>query len=174
MTLPVIGERSAFTNYRTADGEDVSEESVHLEASSVSIRRCDNCVLASQGCPGFQAGHLCQYNIPVTIKSKDQLQSALTAVIEIQTQRVLMSRFAEEVAGQELDASVGREMDRLFNLVDKLRNITDNRDTVKMTLEAKSNSGVLSRLFGPQVGEKAKMLQAPIDSNDFIEESFDN
>jgi hypothetical protein len=90
----------------------------------------------------------------------------MQSMVELQTQRVLQARFAEEIAGQELTPEVGKEMDRLFNSMEKMRDIMDNRDTVKMTVEARGRSGVLSRLFGDKVGTNAKMLAHPIDSED--------
>lgn len=167
--LPVIGMTSITSTERLGDGTEVIEEQAIVRASSTSLRQCDNCFLASSGCPGFQQGASCAYSIPVEIRSKDQLQSVMQAMVEMQTQRVLQARFAEEITGQELTPEVGKELDRLFASVEKMRDIMDNRDTVKMTVEARGRSGVLSRLFGDRVGTNAKMLSNPIDSEDVID-----
>ena len=102
----------------------------------------------------------CSYQIPVEIKTKTQLVGVLRAVTEIQTQRILMGRFAEEVQGEH-NPDLGKEMDRLFSMVERWRNIEDNRDTVKVTLDAKGDAaagmGVLSRLFGAKVGQNATL-----------------
>ena len=87
-------------------------------------------------CPSFTPGSVCSYSIPVEIKSKTQLVAVLRSVTEIQTQRILMGRFAEEVQGEH-NPDLGKEMDRLFTMLERWRNIEDNRDTVKMTVEAK-------------------------------------
>jgi hypothetical protein len=171
--LPVIGMSSITSTERYGDGSEVIEEQAIVHTSSTSLRQCDNCFLASSGCPGFQAGASCAYSIPVEIRSKDQLQSVMQAMVEMQTQRVLQARFAEEITGQELTAEVGRELDRLFTSVEKMRDIMDNRDTVKVTMEARGRSGVLSRLFGDRVGTNAKMLSQPIDSEDVIDAVID-
>jgi hypothetical protein len=70
----------------------------------------------------------------------------------------MFARFAEELEGQGLDPALSQEMDRLFNLVDKFKNISDTRDTVRFEVEARGSSGVLSRLFGNKAGEQARML----------------
>lgn len=148
----------------------VIEETLLVGSTAVSIRNCDNCHLAS-ACPAVQPGASCAYAMPVEIRTKDQLQKVLQAVIEVQTQRVFQARFAEEIQGQELAPDTGAEMDRLFKLTEKMRDIMDNRDTLRISVDARggANGGVLSRLFGAQVGSAAKTLDAPIDSNDVID-----
>jgi len=171
--LPVMGMSSITSTERLGDGSEIIEEQAIVHTVSESIRACDNCFLATSGCPGFQAGASCAYSIPVEIRSKDQLQAVMQAMVELQTQRVLQARFAEEITGQELSPEVGRELDRLFTSVEKMRDIMDNRDTVKMTVEARGRSGVLSRLFGDRVGTNAKMLAHPVDSEDVMDAIID-
>jgi len=172
--LPVMGMSSITSTERLGDGSEIIEEQAIVHTVSESIRSCDNCFLATSGCPGFQAGASCAYSIPVEIRSKDQLQAVMQAMVELQTQRVLQARFAEEITGQELSPEVGRELDRLFTSVEKMRDIMDNRDTVKMTVEARGRSGVLSRLFGDRVGTNAKMLAHPVDSDDVMDAIVDD
>jgi hypothetical protein len=167
--LPVVGTGSLDTSYRHQDGNEVIESHAIVTSVSGSIRQCDNCYLATAGCPAFQAQSSCAYEIPVSIQTKDQLQQVLQVMIEMQTQRVLMARFAEEISGQELSPEFGRELDRLFASVEKFRDIMDNRDSVKVTMEAKGRAGVLSRLFGSTVGTNAKVLSRPIDSEAVVE-----
>ena len=158
--LPVIG--------LAQDTEDGPET---LTVTDRSLRRCDACSLSAM-CPSYHKGRQCAYEIPVTIKSKDQLHGVLRAVTEIQTQRVLMARFGEELTGFA-DPDVGREMDRLFKMVETWRDIEDNRDTFKMTVEARAgaaaHSGMLSRIFGPTVGEQARALEHPVHSDEIVD-----
>ena len=84
--------------------------------------------------------------------------ATLQAMIEMQASRVLFARFAEELEGQGLDPALSAEMDRLFSLIDKFKNISDTRDMVRLEVEARGSSGVLSRLFGNRAGEAAKQL----------------
>jgi hypothetical protein len=76
----------------------------------------------------------------------------------MQMSRVLFARFAEELEGQGLDPALSKEVDNLFNLVEKFRNISDTRDMVRLEVEARGSSGVLSRIFGQGVGDSARQL----------------
>jgi len=105
----------------------------------------------------------------VQIRTKEQLQALMEAIIEIQTQRVLQARFAEEIQGQELSASTGREIDLLFKTVERMKNILDQRESFKVTVDAKAGGGMLTRLFGSNVGNNARQLPEPADPNAVID-----
>ena len=113
-----------------------------------SLRQCNSCV-ARHRLPDFHSpGAVCSYSIPVEIKSKTQLVAVMRSVTEIQTQRIMMGRFAEEIQGEH-NPDLGKEMDRLFSMLERWRNIEDNRDTVKMTLESKGNGSGQRWAFSP-------------------------
>jgi hypothetical protein len=76
----------------------------------------------------------------------------------MQASRVLFARFAEELEGQGLDPALSAEMDRLFSLVDRFKNISDSRDLMRIEVEARGSSGVLSRLFGQKAGDISRQL----------------
>lgn len=168
--LPVM---QAFTK-QTEDplNGDISE-SLMVQSTAESLRKCNNCYLADS-CPSYEADASCAYSIPVEIRTKDQMESVMQAVLEIQTQRVLQARFSEEITGQELAPEVGREMDRLFGLTAKMQEALDNRDSLKVSIEARggggSAGGALSRLFGTQVADNAKALPEPVDSDTVLAE----
>jgi hypothetical protein len=170
--LPVMASMSTTVKQLDEHGKEIDVQQNTITVTPISLRQCNTCALAI-ACPSHSPGSSCSYEIPVEIQSKNQLTSVLRAVTEIQTQRVLMGRFAEEIQG-EPNPDLGKEMDRLFSMVEKWRAIEDNRDTVRMTLEARGHEaasmGVLSRLFGSQVGQNAARLDTTIDSNDVIEE----
>jgi len=94
------------------------------------------------------------------------LQAVLTAMLEMQTSRVLFARFAEELEGTGMDPALSAEMDRLFKLVKDMKDIEDTRDVVSVTMEARGSAGVLSRIFGEKAAEKANALPAPLDEED--------
>jgi hypothetical protein len=161
--LPVIGvENVAPQLAQTLAGEDNPEE-LGVEMTPVItyqsnlLRQCNNCYLSSR-CPAFKENSDCGFKLPVEIKTKDQLQAALRALLEMQMSRVLFARFAEELEGQGLDPALSKEVDNLFNLVEKFRNISDTRDMVRLEVEARGSSGVLSRIFGQGVGDSARQL----------------
>lgn len=143
-------------------------------SESTPLRRCDNCFLASS-CPEYKPGAECAYSIPVEIRSRDQIQGVLQAVLEIQTQRVLLARFAEEISGQDMDPMVGKEMDRLFNLTGKMKAVLDQADTLNISISGhgasavEAGGGVISKLFGASSGEDARRLRSPIPTDKVLE-----
>jgi len=135
---------------RTEEAEPV------LMVRKGTTRVCDNCSI-SNDCPEYQAGSSCAFDIPVEIKTKEQLMALLNGALEIQAQRMLFARFREDLEGS-IDPVVSKEMDRLFALTTQYKDIVDNAETLKVQIEAKGQAGVLSRLFGSHVGEKAREL----------------
>lgn len=142
-----------------------------VRTSDNGLRNCDSCYLASR-CPAFTPHVECAYKIPVVIRTSTQLSAVLNAIIEMQAARVMFAKFGEDLEGQGADATVSAEMDRLFRLVKDLKEIDDSRDMVKINVEARGSSGVLSRIFGDQAAEKATALSSPVQPQEldaFIE-----
>lgn len=171
--LPVMGvEHVVSMGQQTVDeqGEHtvIAPESIPVvRHSGVLLRQCDSCYLASR-CPAFTEHSECGFSLPVEIRTKDQLQAALRALVEMQVSRVMFARFAEELEGQGLDPSVSKEIDRVFALVEKFKDISDTRELVRMEIETRSGGGVLSRLFGPRAGESARELPGgPVQMSTF-------
>ena len=128
-----------------------------LASTGTLLRQCDSCYLAAR-CPAFKEHSECGFKLPVEIRTKDQLNSAMRVMIEIQASRVLFARFAEELEGQGLDPALSAEMDRLFTLIDKMKNVNESREMLSISMETRGTSGVLSRLFGEQAGQAAQTL----------------
>ena len=171
--LPVMGLKQTTTVVKDAAGNDVTETSETLEVNPVSMRQCNTCSL-SVGCPSFTPHAACSYEIPVTVRNKAELNAVLRALVEIQTQRILQGRFTEEVNGQA-DVLLGKEMDRLFKMVERWKVIEDNRDSLRVTVDSKGQAaaasmGVLSRLFGEKAGQNALRLEHPIDADEVIDQ----
>ena len=161
--LPVIGieqftPQLAKTLAGDEDAEDLGIEKVPvISYKSGLLRQCNSCYLSAR-CPAFRQDSECGFKLPVEIKTKDQLQAALRALLEMQVSRVLFARFAEELEGQGLDPALSGEVERLFNLVEKFKDISDTRDMVRLEVEARGSSGVLSRLFGQNAGDVSRQL----------------
>lgn len=161
--LPVIGVEKVIPQIAknlTESGEEftLDEEAVPvIQYQSGLLRQCNSCYLSAR-CPAFRENAECGFKLPVEIKTKDQLQAALRALLEMQVSRVLFARFAEELEGQGLDPALSAEVERLFNLVEKFKDISDTRDMVRLEVEARGGAGVLSRIFGAQVGEQTRQL----------------
>lgn len=174
LLLPVIGvervaEKRSFTTPEGDETFDTTPNEVNVITHEGSgIRNCDSCYLASR-CPAFKEHVECAYRIPVRIHTKQQLQAVLTAMLEMQTSRVLFARFAEELEGQGVDPAVSTEMDRLFKLVKDFKDIEDTRDLVRVEVEARGSAGVLSRIFGQKAADKANALPQPMETEDIDE-----
>jgi hypothetical protein len=71
-----------------------------------------------------------------------------------------------------LDPAVGAEEDRLFKLISMRKEILDNRDTFRLEMEAKGETGMISRVFGERMGMSARTLKEPVKS-DHVLDVFD-
>ena len=157
---------------KDAEGNPTGPSRELVASVGESIRSCNNCYLAP-ACPAFNPGDPCNYGIPIDIGTKEQLAKVQTAMIEIQTQRVFQSRFAEEILGQELSPETGREMDRLFKMVESMnkahaptsgmRVLIEGSGPAAQALAGAGDGGILSRLFGPSVGDAARQKVEVID-----------
>lgn len=132
-----------------------------IRTSGRTIRSCDSCYLSTR-CPAFKPGAECAYELPIELRTKDQLQAVIRAMLEMQTSRVMFASFAEQLEGQGMDPALSSEMDRLFRLIQASKDISDTRDLIRFEMEAKGSSGALSRIFGTKAGEKARELETPM------------
>jgi hypothetical protein len=182
MLLPVMGienivSAGSFSSSEQGESIEIDPQEVPvIRYNSNPLRQCNNCYLAAR-CPAFRENSECGFKLPIEIRTKDQLLATLQAMIEMQASRVLFARFAEELEGQGIDPSLSSEMDRLFSLIDKFKNISDTRDMIRLEVEARGNSGVLSRLFGSKAGETARQLpgggMTPNQTDTFISNVLD-
>jgi len=136
------------------EGRDVLKEIAVVQTQNSSLRQCNTCFVASN-CPAFKPDNSCAFNLPVEVKTKDQLKALLTAIIEMQGQRVAFMRFAEEMNGGYADPNVSQEIDRLFKLVGNLKEMETNKEFIQITAQRQSSGGVLSAIFG----DKAQALR---------------
>jgi hypothetical protein len=125
---------------------DASENLASL-APAVTVRTCNNCYVASN-CPEYRPEAACAFKIPVSLRSREEMMTALYSVVEMQLQRVMFGRYTEELEGGYADPNLSGEMDRLMRLVKELKEIEDTRDTIRQVTEIKAGVGVLSRIFG--------------------------
>lgn len=152
--LPVFGFKMKTIVDTDEEGRDVLKDVPVVQTQQSSLRQCDTCFVASN-CPAFKPQNMCAFNLPVEVKTKDQLKSLLTAIIEMQGQRVAFMRFAEEMNGGYADPNVSQEIDRLFKLVNNLNEMTADKEFIQITAQRQSAGGVLSAIFG----DKAQALK---------------
>jgi hypothetical protein len=170
--LPVIGlvqEKEVYTD--PEDGVNKERDIPLLTVRSQSMRACSSCFLSSK-CPAFDQNANCAYDIPVEVKSKQQMQSLQNSLIEMQAQRVLFMKMVEDMTGGYADPNLSGEIDRLQKLV-KVKTELE-QDSFSVKLEAKGNgggAGMISRIFGRDAGEQMTALDRPLSADRMIEAS---
>ena len=145
--LPVFGYKMKTVVEKDEQGNDVLKDVPVIHNQSTSLRQCDTCFVAAN-CPAFKPQNTCAFNLPVEVKTKEQLKSLLTAIIEMQGQRVAFMRFAEEMNGGYADPNVSREIDRLMKLVESVNEMGQSKEFVQITAQRQASGGVLSAIFG--------------------------
>lgn len=164
-TLPVFGTEYKTIVEQDENGFDVIKDVPLMRSNSTSLRMCDTCFVASN-CPAFKPANTCAFNLPVEVKTKEQLVSLLNAIIEMQAQRVAFARFSEELNGGYPDPNTGQEMDRLLKLVKNAKDLQDTSSFIKMTVEAKNGGGVLSQIFGERARDLSQLPNNGLSEDD--------
>jgi hypothetical protein len=152
-TLPVLGVEISQVLEPDDTGREVLREVPVIRSNSTSLRVCNTCIV-KDNCPAFKPDNPCAFNLPVEVKTRDQLKGLINALLEMQGQRVAFSKFAEDLNGGYPDPNVGVEMDRFFKMLKTIKELDDNREMMRVTVERKGAAGVLSGLFG----DKAQVL----------------
>ena len=146
--LPVFGYDFKTIIETNEEGQDVIKDVPVVRSQSTTLRQCDTCFVAAN-CPAFKPQTACAFNLPIEVKTKDQLKSLINAIVEMQGQRVAFMRFTEEMNGGYADPNVSQEIDRLFKLIKTVKELDDSTSFIKMTVESKNGgAGVLSNIFG--------------------------
>ena len=141
--------------------------------STNALRQCNGCFIAHT-CPGYETDAACAYAIPVSIRTVKQMRDAQQLVHEIQLQRILFMRHAEEAAGGELDPRLGKEMDRLFAQAESVARQSENRSTLTIqTTESAGGSGILSQIFGGAMSKGNQALPQPVASDEILAEAWE-
>ena len=156
--MPVFSFRPVTSVVPNPDGAGTVEVTSQVAVSSqASVRMCDSCSLAVV-CPLHEPGAACKYSIPIEIRNRDQLLCILHSLLEIQGQRIAFGRFSEELQGGYPDANLSAELDRFMKMTQSVKEIQDNRDFLKVTVEGRAQAGVLSRLFGAERAETLRRV----------------
>ena len=152
--LPVFGVKMKTVVEQDDNGKDILQDVPVINNQQSSLRQCNTCFVASN-CPAFKPDNMCAFNLPIEVKTKDQLKALLTAIIEMQGQRVAFMRFAEEMNGGYADPNLSQEIDRLYKLVGQVKDMETNKEFIQITAQRQSAGGVLSAIFG----DKAQALK---------------
>lgn len=165
--IPVMG-----LSFSKGFGDDEDAEEVPFVVKrSESMRACNTCFLKLK-CPGFQANANCLYNIPIEVKTKEQMTAVKNALVEMQTQRVLFMQMAEDLEGGYADPNLSSEMDRLARLIKAKED--SEKDTFTMTVTATQRSpgkSFMEQHFGEAAHSKLQQLDSPVKADDLIREA---
>jgi hypothetical protein len=162
--MPVFGYESKTIVDVDDEGNEVLKQAPIVKSEMTSLRQCNTCFVAAN-CPAFKEDSTCAFNLPVEVKTKEQLKALLTAIIEMQGQRVAFMRFAEEMNGGYADPNVSQEVDRLFKLVKSMKELEENREYVRFTAERATSGGVLSAIFGDRA-QVLREMEQPINEQE--------
>ena len=145
--LPVFGFKMKTVVETGEDGRDVLMDIPVVQTQQSSLRQCDTCFVAAN-CPAFKPQSTCAFNLPIEVKTKEQLKALMTSMIEMQGQRVAFMRFAEEMNGGYADPNVSQEVDRLIKMVKEVNDMNSDKEFIQITASRQSSGGVLSAIFG--------------------------
>ena len=157
--LPVFGYKMKTVVETNDDGKDVLMEVPVVQTQQSSLRQCDTCFVAAN-CPAFKPQNTCAFNLPIEVKTKDQLKALMTSMIEMQGQRVAFMRFAEEMNGGYADPNVSQEVDRLIKMVKEVNDMASDKEFVQITASRQSSGGVLSAIFGDRAQALKELPEA--------------
>jgi hypothetical protein len=159
ISMPVVGYQMK-TIVETEDGRDVLKDVPIVQSNSASLRQCDTCFVAAN-CPAFKPQNTCAFNLPIEVKTPEQLKALNTALLEMQAQRVMFMRFAEELNGGYADPNVSQEIDRYQKMLKNIKELDEQKEFIQITGSRSSSGGVLSAIFGDRASA-LKEMQQPI------------
>ena len=157
-SMPIFGYQMKTIVDQDEEGRDVLKQVPIIQSQSLSLRQCDTCFVASN-CPAYKPANTCAFSLPVEVKTKEQLKGLLTAIIEMQGQRVAFMRFAEEMNGGYADPNTSQEVDRLMKLVKSVKELDESKEFIQITAQRQAAGGVLSAIFGDRASVLKEMEQ---------------
>ena len=160
VSMPVFGYQMKTIVDQDEEGRDVLKQVPVVQSQSSSLRQCDTCFVAAT-CPAFKPASTCAFSLPVEVKTKEQLKGLLTAIIELQGQRVAFMRFSEELNGGYADPNTSDEIDRLMKLVKSVKELDESKEFIQITAQRNQSGGVLSAIFGDRA-QVLKEMEQPI------------
>ena len=163
--LPVFGVETQQIVATDETGRDYLTDVPVLTSTPGSLRQCDTCFVAAN-CPAFTPGSVCAFNLPVEVRTKDQLRSLINAMLEMQGQRIAFARFAEELNGGYPDPNTGLEVDRFFKILKTVKELDDTNETVRLTMERKASGGVMRAIFGDRSATLRDLPNGGMDADE--------
>lgn len=169
--IPVLGRNVREEEYTDDDGVTQTREVAELRIRGTSERVCNSCFLA-QKCPAFEEDATCAYDIPVEIRTRSQLSEVQNSLIEMQAQRVMFMRFAEEMEGGYSDPNLSSEIDRLQKMIKTKDELEREGFSIKIegsSREGGAGPGMIARLFGDKASQAAQALPSSMSAEQVAE-----
>lgn len=162
MALPVFG----FDINTVVEDDGTIKDVPVIKSNAASLRACDTCFVAAS-CPAFKPQSTCAFNMPLEVKTKDQLKALINAIVEMQGKRVAFMAFSEEMNGGYADPNVSQEIDRLMKILKTVKELDDSSTFIRMTVEGKgASSGVLSNIFGDRADRLKELPNGGINEQE--------
>jgi hypothetical protein len=97
----------------------------------------------------MQPHAVCAFDIPIEVKTVEQAAALRSGLIEMQSKRVAMLQFAEDVNGGQPDPNLSVELDRLWKHLSAKAEIEDTRSSIDFSFKAKGGGQtLLDTIFG--------------------------
>lgn len=163
--LPVLQVETQTTV--EPDGNEVSRPL--LRSPRGNLLQCDTCYIASR-CPKMMPGAECAYEIPVEIRTSDQLEALQNTLIEMQAQRVFRMTMIEQVEGGHADSNTSAEYDRMQRMIKAKTDAAKSGFSINIAnVTSSGQPGMISRIFGSDTNERVNALPVPLNSEDIID-----
>jgi len=172
--LPILGIEMSVERKRNKNTGEMEDVDVPLVKSrSNSMRICDTCFLASK-CPMFEENSTCAYDIPITIRTKEQAQALMDTLVEMQAQRVLLMKMAEDMEGGHADPILSGEIDRVMKLLKTKHDMEQEGFSLTVTAKQNGQAGIVDRIFGEMGNTQAlRELPAAQPADDYMAQILD-
>lgn len=161
--IDIEKQRNKLTN----EMEDVEVPKVKIRSESMRI--CDSCFLATK-CPMFEENTTCAYDIPIQIRTKEQMTSLMDSMVELQAQRVLFMKMAEDAEGGYADPVLSSEIDRLGKLMKTKHEMEQEGFSLTVTAKQQGQMSRVDRLFGDLTNHKFTELPSPVTPQEALEQ----
>lgn len=146
-------------NDKTGEYEDVEVPTVRIRSESMRI--CDTCFLAEK-CPMYEPQTTCAYDIPIQIRTKEQVTALMDSMVEMQAQRVLFMKMVEDAEGGMADPVLSSEIDRLGKLMKTKHDMEQEGFSLTVTAKQQGQISMVDRIFGDIGNTKTlRELEAP-------------
>jgi hypothetical protein len=169
-TIPVMDVYYQTIHERDEDGRDSTTEVPIIAPRSSSLRMCDTCFLKNK-CPGYEPAANCLYDIPIEVKTPQQLRALYDGLVAFQTQRVMFMQMAEQIEGGYADPNLSSEIDRLQRLIKQKQDAEREGFTMTMQVTDTSKPGAMARFFGSDVAQKLNSTLPSVSADAIIHDA---